>query len=133
MAHKFFFAKDWIKGGRIYSEIYTTVCLGYTFTVGKGIEKKDRDFSIFYVTNDGQQDHYELLDVYLTAGDTLEEIQKGVLATLKREMKRVITKGLTTRVKSGMLTIEQIERWVKDYSLECFSRCGFNNLYHLEE
>lgn len=112
MARKIFFAKDWNKVGRNYYEIYTTVCMGYTFAVGKGIEK-DPDFSIFHVTNDGQHDHYELLDVYLTAGDTIEETQKGVLFVLKREMKKVIKKGLTTRMKSGMLTIEQIERMAK--------------------
>lgn len=111
MARKIFFARDWDKVGRNYYEIYTTVCMGYTFTVGKGIER-DPNFSIFYVTNDGQHDHYEILNVYITAGDTLEDTQKGVLTTLKREMKRVIQRGLTTRVKSGMLTIEQIERWV---------------------
>ena len=113
MARKIFFARDWDKVGKNYYEIYTAVCLGYTFTVGKGIEK-DPDFSIFYVTNDGQHDHYELLNVYLTAGDTLEDIQKGVLTTLQREMKRVIKKELTTRVKAGMITVEQIERWVKN-------------------
>lgn len=112
MARKIFFARDWDKIGRNYYEIYTTVCMGYTFTVGKGIEK-DPNFSIFHVTNDGQHDHYEILNVYITAGDTLEEIQKGVLTVLKREMKRVIKRGLTTRVKSGMLTVEQIERWTK--------------------
>ena len=109
MAYKIFFARDWNKVGRNYYEIYTTVCMGYTFTVGKGIEK-DPNFSIFYVTNDGKYDHYEILDVYITAGDTVEQIQKGVLSILQREMKRVITKGLTARVKSGMLTIEQVKK-----------------------
>ena len=109
MARKIFFARDWNKVGRNYYEIYTAVCMGYTFTVGKGIER-DPNFSIFYVTNDGQHDHYEILDVYITAGDTIEDTQKGVLTVLKREMKKVITRELTTRVKSGMLTIEQVEK-----------------------
>ena len=112
MTRKVFFARDWNKVGKNYYEIYSTVCMGYTFTVGKGIEK-DPNFSIFYVTNDGQHDHYEILDEYITANDTIEEIQKGVLFILKREMKKVIKKSLTTRVKSGMLTIEQIERMAK--------------------
>ena len=112
MARKIFFAKDLDNVGKNYYEIYTTVCMGYTFTVGKGIEK-DPNFSIFYVTNDGQHDHYEILDVYITAGDTVEDTQKGVLTLLKREMKRVIKKGLTARVKSGMITVEQIERLAK--------------------
>ena len=109
MTRKIFFARDWDKVGRNFYEIYTTVCMGYTFTVGKGIEK-DPNFSIFYVTNDGKYDHYEILDVYITTGDTIEQIQKGVLSTLQKEMKRVIAKGLTTRVKSGMLTIEQVKK-----------------------
>lgn len=109
MAYKIFFARDWNRIGRNYYEIYTTICMGYTFTVGKGIEK-DPNFSIFHVTNDGKYDHYEILDVYITAGDTVEQIQKGVLSILQKEMKRVITKGLTARVKSGMLTIEQVKK-----------------------
>ena len=109
MTHKIFFAKDWDKVGRNFYEIYTTVCMGYTFTVGKGIEN-DPNFSIFHVTNDGKHDHYEILDVYITAGDTIEQIQKGVLFVLQREMKKVIIKGLTTRVKSGMLTVEQVKK-----------------------
>lgn len=112
MARKIFFARDWNKVGKNYYEIYTTVCMGYTFTVGKGIER-DPNFSIFYVTNDGQHDNYELLDVYITVGDTVEKAQKGVLLALQREMKKVIKKGLTTRLKSGMITVEQIERMVK--------------------
>jgi len=113
MARKIFFARDWDKIGRNYYEIYTTVCMGYTFTVGKGIEK-DPNFSIFHVTNDGQHDHYEILNVYITAGDTIEDTQKGVLTVLKKEMQEVITKALTTRVKAGMITVEQIERWAKN-------------------
>lgn len=113
MARKIFFARDWDKVGRNYYEIYTTVCMGYTFTVGKGIEK-DPNFSIFHVTNDGQHDHYEILNVYITAGDTIEDTQKGVLTVLKKEMQEVITKALTTRVKAGMITVEQIERWAKN-------------------
>jgi len=112
MTRKIFFARDWDKVGRNFYEIYTTVCMGYTFTVGKGIEN-DPNFSIFHVTNDGKYDHYEILDVYITAGDTIEQIQKGVLFVLQREMKKVITKGLTTRVKSGMLTVEQVKRMAK--------------------
>jgi len=112
MTRKIFFARDWDKVGRNFYEIYTTVCMGYTFTVGKGIEN-DPNFSIFHVTNDGRHDHYEILDVYITAGDTIEQIQKGVLFVLQREMKKVIIKGLTTRVKSGILTIEQIKKMAK--------------------
>lgn len=110
MARKIFFARDWDGDGKNYYEIYTTVCLGYTFAVGQGIEK-DPNFSIFRVTNDGQHDKYEILDVYITAGDTVERVQKGVVALLQKEMKREIKKGIMTRIKSGILTVEQVEKW----------------------
>lgn len=110
MARKIFFARDWDGDGKNYYEIYTTVCLGYTFVVGQGIEK-DPNFSIFRVTNNGQHDKYEILDVYITAGDTVEQVQKGVVALLQREMKREIKKGIMTRIKSGILTVEQVEKW----------------------
>lgn len=113
MARKIFFARDWDKVGKNYYEIFSTVCLGYTFTVGKGIEK-DPNFSIFYVTNDGQHDNYELLDIYLTAGDTVERAQKGVLFTLQKEMRKTIKKDLTKKLKSNIITIEQIERIAKN-------------------
>lgn len=112
MARKIFFARDWNKVGRNYFEVYSTVCMGYTFTIGQGIEG-DPNFSVFYVTNDGRHDHYEILDVYITAGDSIEQVQEGVLAMLKKEMKIIIKRGLTTRLRSGMITVEQIERMAK--------------------
>jgi len=112
MARKIFFARDWNGDGKNWYEIYSTVCMGYTFTVGKGIEN-DPNFSIFYVTNDGIQDHYKILDVYITGYDTIEQIQRGVLATLQKEMKSVITHGLSIRLKSGMITMEQIKKLAK--------------------
>lgn len=108
MTRKIFFARDWYGTGKNWYEIYSTVCMGYTFTVGKGIER-DPNFSIFYVTNDGIRDHYQILDVYITGNDTLEQIQKGVLATLQKEMKGIITHNLLMRFKSGIITIEQIK------------------------
>lgn len=110
MTRKIFSAKDWDGNCQKYYEIYATVCLGYTFVVGQGIEK-DPNFSIFRVTNSGKYDEYKILDVYLTAGDTVEQAQKGVVATLQKEMKSEIKRGLMTRIKSGLLTVEQVENW----------------------
>ncbi len=112
MARKIFFARDWDGIGKNYYEIYTTVCLGYTFAVGQGIEG-DPNFSIFSVTNDGTRDQYKILDVYITAGDTVEQAQKGVVALLQREMKAEIKRCLMARIKSGMLTVETVEKWGK--------------------
>lgn len=112
MARKIFFARDWNGTGKNWYEIYSIVCMGYTFTVGRGIER-DPNFSIFHVTNDGTQDHYKILDVYITGNDTPEQVQKGVLATLQKEMKGVITHGLSVRLACGMLTMEQIEKLAK--------------------
>ena len=112
MARKIFFARDWNGEGKNFYEIYTTVCLGYTFAVGQGIEG-DPNFSIFRVTNDGTRDQYKILDEYITAGDTVEQVQKGVVTLLQREMKREIKKGLMTRIEAGMLTVETVEKWRK--------------------
>lgn len=112
MARKIFFARDWDGTGKNWYEIYSTVCMGYTFTVGRGIER-DPNFSIFHVTNDGIRDQYKILDVYITGNDTPEQVQKGVLATLQKEMKDVITHGLFMRFKSDMMTMEQIEKLAK--------------------
>lgn len=117
MTRKIFFARDWNGVGKNYFEIYTTVCLGYTFAVGQGIER-DPNFSIFSVTNDGKYDQYKILDEYITASDTVEQVQKGVVALLQREMKREIKRCLMARIKSGMLTVEQVEKW-KEHLPEC--------------
>lgn len=110
MTRKIFSAKDWDGNCQKYYEIYATVCLGYTFVVGQGIER-DPNFSIFHVTNNGEHDQYKILDVYLTAGDTVEQTQKGVVTILQREMRNVMKKSIMTRIKSGLLTVEQVENW----------------------
>ena len=110
MATKIFFAKDWDGNCQKYYEIYTTVCLGYTFTVGQKIEK-DPNFSIFRITKSGEYNEYKILDIYITAGDTVEQAQKGVVALLQREMRNAMKKDIMTRIKSGALTVEQVEAW----------------------
>ena len=110
MARKIFFARDWDGVGKNYYEIYTTTCLGYTFAVGQGIEK-DPNFSIFHVITEWGKNKYEILDVYITAGDTVEQTQKGVVALLQREMKAVMKKNIMSRIRTGLLTVEQVEEW----------------------
>ena len=41
----------------------------------------------------------------------------SVVEKVKKEMKKVITRVLTARVKAGMITVEQIERWAKNEQL----------------
>ena len=90
--------------------IWETVCMTCTFAVGIQTDKRN-EFSIFYVTNMGGKDIYHILDtgfldVYYKNNFSVEE-------KVKEEMKKVITEVLTARVKAGMITVEQIKRWVK--------------------
>lgn len=91
--------------------IWETVCLTCTFAVGIQTDKRN-EFSIFYVTkNMGGNDIYLILDtgfldVYQKYGFSVEE-------KVKKEMQKVITRVLTAKVKAGIITVEQIERWAK--------------------
>ena len=90
--------------------IWETVCMTCTFAVGIQTDKRN-EFSIFYVTNMDGKDIYHILDtgfldVYYKNNFSVEE-------KVKEEMKKVITEVLTVRIKAGMITVEQIKRWVK--------------------
>ena len=90
--------------------IWETVCMTCTFAVGIQTDKRN-EFSIFYVTNMDGKDIYHILDtgfldVYYKNNFSVEE-------KVKEEMKKVITEVLTAKIKAGMITVEQIKRWVK--------------------
>lgn len=90
--------------------IWETVCMTCTFAVGIQTDKRN-EFSIFHVTNMGGEDIYTCLDtcffnIYKQYNFSIEE-------KVKKEMKKVITRVLTARVKAGMITVEQIKRWAK--------------------
>ena len=90
--------------------IWETVCMTCTFAVGIQTDKRN-EFSIFYVTNMDGKDIYHILDtgfldVYYKNNFSVEE-------KVKEEMKKVITEVLIARIKAGMITVEQIKRWVK--------------------
>lgn len=94
--------------------IWEKVCMTCTFAVGIQTDKRN-EFSIFHVTNMGGDDIYTILDtgfldVYQKYGFSVEE-------KVKKEMAKVITRVLTARVKAGMITIEQIERWAQNERL----------------
>ena len=91
--------KDFFGKSANFEIIWETVCMTCTFAVG-------------IQTNMGGNDIYTILDtgfldVYQKYGYLVEE-------KVKKEMKKVIKRVLTARVKSGMITIEQIERWAKN-------------------
>lgn len=91
--------------------VWETVCMTCTFAVGIQTDKRN-EFSIFHVTNMGEEDIYTCLDtgffnVYKQYNFSIEE-------KVKKEMKKVIKRVLTARVKCGMITVEQIERWSKN-------------------
>lgn len=89
---------------------WETVCMTCTFAVGFQTDKQN-ELSIFYVTNIGEKDIYNILDichleVYQRCGFSIEE-------KVKKEMKKVIARVLTTRVEAGIITIEQIKKWAE--------------------
>lgn len=90
--------------------IWETVCMTCTFAVGIQTDKRN-EFTIFHVTNRGGKDVYTVLDTGFL--DVYYKYSFSVEAKVKKEMKKVITKVLTARVKAGMITVEQIERWSK--------------------
>lgn len=105
--HKIIQTNDFFGKPANFEIIWTTVCLTCTFAVGIQTDKRN-EFTIFHVTNMGGNDIYTVLDtgfldVYQKYGFSVEE-------KVKKEMAKVITKVLTTRLKSGMITVEQIER-----------------------
>lgn len=90
--------------------IWTTVCMTCTFAIGIQTDKRN-EFSIFHVTNMGGKDIYHILDtgfldVYCKHGFSIVE-------KVQEEMRKVITRVLTARVKAGMITVEQVERWAR--------------------
>lgn len=115
---KIFLARDDIGWGaqmRNFQEIYSTVCMTCTFAVGVDIENRNR-VGIFYVTNDGIRDHYEMkasVNINPAGGISPEIMGRMVQNELKDVMRITIKRVLTTRLKSGMITIEQIEKIAK--------------------
>lgn len=90
--------------------IWETVCLTCTFAVGIQADKRD-EFSIFHVTNIDGKDIYHILETGFL--DDYYKYSFPVVEKVKKEMKRVIAKVLTTRVEAGMITIEQIKKWAE--------------------
>lgn len=104
-------ANDYFGNESTFGIIWETVCMTCTFAVG--IDFNDtNELSIFYVYNMGRDDIYDCLNtlfinVYQQHGYSYEE-------KIKKEMAEKIKEVLTARVKAGMITVEQIERWVKN-------------------
>ena len=115
---KIFLAKDdfgWGAQMRNFQEIYSTVCMTCSFVVGVDIENRKR-IGIFYVTNDGIRDHYEMkagININPAGGISPQVMGSMVQDELKNVMKRTIKRVLATRLRSGMITVEQIERMGK--------------------
>ena len=99
-------AKDYFGTETTYIICFETVVLTETFAVG--IDTADTDeVSIFHVVNDGIKDNYITLDTCL-----LWNVNFNFEDKFKKEIATVLTRVLTNRVKSGMLTVEQIKKWV---------------------
>ena len=104
-------ATDFFNEPADFEIIWETVCMTCTFAVGIQTDKRN-ELSIFYVTNMGGKDIYTCLNTYFL--DIYEKYNLNIEERVKKEMKEVIKKVLTTRVKAGMITVEQIERWAKN-------------------
>lgn len=91
--------------------IWETVCMTCTFAVGIQIDKRN-ELSIFHVTNMGGDDIYTCLDTCFI--NIYKQYNFSIEEKVKKEMAKVITRVLTARVKAGIITVEQIERWAKN-------------------
>ena len=91
--------------------IWATVCMTCTFAVGIQTDKRN-EFSIFHVTNMGGKDIYHILDTGFL--DVYQKYNFSVVDKVKEEMKKVITRVLTARLKAGMITVKQIENWARN-------------------
>lgn len=90
--------------------LWETVSMSCTFAVGVQTDKRN-ELSIFHVIHYNGRDNYFILDtcfidVYQKYGFSLEE-------KVKKEMKKVIIKVLTARVKAGILSLETIMKWAR--------------------
>lgn len=90
--------------------IWETVCMTCTFAVGIQTDKRN-EFSIFHVTSMGGKDIYHILDTGFL--DVYQKYNFSVVDKVQEEMKKVITRVLTARLKAGMITVKQIENWAK--------------------
>lgn len=109
--HKIIRTNDFFGQPANFEIIWTTVCMTCTFAVGIQTDKRN-EFTIFHVIGMGGNDIYTVLDtgfldVYQKYGFSVEE-------KVKKEMAKVITRVLTERVKAGIITVEQIERWAEN-------------------
>lgn len=111
VTHKFIRTEDFFGEPADFEIIWMTVCMTCTFAVGIQTDKRN-EFTIFHVTNMGGNDIYTVLDTGFL--DVYYKYDFSVVEKVKKEMKKVITRVLTARVKAGMITVEQIERWVKN-------------------
>lgn len=108
ISHKIIQTNDFFGEPADFEIIWETGCLTCTFAVGIQTDKRN-EFSIFHVTSMGGEDIYHILDTgYL---DVYKKYNLSVEEKVKEEMAKVITRVLTARVKAGMITVEQIERW----------------------
>lgn len=103
--------KDFFGEPTDFEILWETVCMTCTFAVGIQTDRRN-ELTIFHVTNMGGSDIYTGLNTFF-----LENFYNNsflLVENIKKEMKKVIKRVLTSRVKCGMITIEQIERWSKN-------------------
>ena len=102
--------EDFFEEPADFEIIWATVCMTCTFAVGIQTDKRN-EFSIFHVTNMGGKDIYHILDTGFL--DVYQKYNFSVVDKVQEEMKKVITRVLTARLKAGMITVKQIENWAR--------------------
>lgn len=99
---------DYFGTEKLFIICFETLVLHETFAIGIDTTEPN-EVSIFHVTNDGRKDNYTCLDTCFW--DVYEKYHFSFEEKFKKEIKIILKRVLTTRIKSGMITIEQIERW----------------------
>lgn len=91
-----------------FAIVWSTVCLTCTFAIGIQLDCPD-EFTIFHVTSFHGKDEYTVLDTCFYS--IFERYNYSIEEKVKKEMEKVITRVLTTRIAANMLTVEQVINW----------------------
>lgn len=98
---------------KIIWEEFCPHLFNYTFAIGVNqINKKE--WVLFHVYNWQGSDVPEVIRIYpdVFIYENIYENEKTLINKIKSDMAKYLTESLTRRFRSGMLTIEQIERMV---------------------
>ena len=102
-------AKDFFRDYKYFNICFETTIMNEKFAVGVDTTKPN-EVSIFYVMSGCGDDVYYCLNTCFW--DIFEKYHFSFEEKLKKEIAKVLKDILTSKVKAGKMTIEQIERMV---------------------